>query len=139
MVKLRLKRRGRTHYPFYDIIAIDSRVRRDGASIEKIGYYDPHTKPSTIKIDPDRAIHWLDVGAQPTEIVRNLFSYDGVLLRRYLRDKGKNQIEIEEAVKIHKEVATARYHRRKQLRKKREIEKANREEAEKAKEENKQA
>jgi small subunit ribosomal protein S16 len=132
MVKLRLKRRGRTHYPFYDIIAIDSRARRDGAFIEKIGYYDPHTIPSTIKIDPDRAIYWLDVGAQPTEIVRNLFSYEGVLLRRYLREKGKNQVEIEEAVKVHKEVAAARYHRRKQLRKKREAEKAKRIEAEKA-------
>lgn len=132
MVKLRLKRRGRTHYPFYDIIAIDSRARRDGAYIDKIGYYDPHTKPSTIKIDPDKAIHWLDVGAQPTEIVDHLFRYEGIWLRIYLRGKGKNQVEIEEAVKVHKEVATARYHRRKQLRKKREAEKAKREEAEKA-------
>lgn len=133
MVKLRLKRRGRTHYPFYDIIAIDSRARRDGAYIDKIGFYDPHTKPSTIKIDPDKAIYWLDVGAQPTEIVNNLFRYEGVWLRIYLRSKGKNQVEIEEAVNLHKQVATARYHRRKQLRKKREAEKAKREEAEKEK------
>lgn len=119
MVKLRLRRKGRAHHPVYDVVAIDSRKKRDGAFIERLGYYDPHTRPSTFKIDPDRAIYWLNVGAQPTNLVRNILSYEGILLRRQMQFKGKPESEIEEAIKRHKEVAKARYNRRKDLRKKR--------------------
>ncbi|OGU14825.1 MAG: 30S ribosomal protein S16 [Ignavibacteria bacterium GWB2_35_12] len=119
MVKLRLKRKGRIHHPVYDIIAIDERSRRDGAFIERLGYYDPNHQPSVVKVDPDRTIYWLSVGAQPTNLVRNLLSYEGVLLRKYMASKGKNQVEIEEAVQLHKEVARAKYFRRKELRIKR--------------------
>jgi len=119
MVKLRLRRKGRKHFAVYDIVAVDSRKPRDGAFLERLGYYDPNTQPSTIKIDPDRAIYWLNVGAQPTPIVRNLLSYDGILLRKYLALKGKNQVEIEEEVAKHKDNTLARYTRRKELRKKR--------------------
>lgn len=119
MVKLRLRRKGRKHFAVYDVVAVDSRKRRDGAYLERLGYYDPNTQPSTISIDPDRAIHWLNVGAQPSPIVRNLLSYDGILLRKYLAVKGKNQVEIEAEVAKHKENTLARYARRKDLRKKR--------------------
>lgn len=119
MVKLRLRRKGRTHHPVYDIIASDGRKKRDGAFIERLGYYDPHTHPSTVKIDPDRAIYWLNTGAQPTNIVENLLSYEGILLRRHLQFKGKDQVEIEAEVSKHRTVAKDRYFRRKELRVKR--------------------
>ena len=61
MVKLRLRRRGRKKHPFYDIVAIDGRARRDGASIERVGYFDPMTTPKHIVLDADRAIYWLNV------------------------------------------------------------------------------
>jgi len=118
MVKLRLRRKGRRHFAVYDVVAIDGRKRRDGAYLERLGFYDPNTKPSTITIDPDRAVYWLNAGAQPTPIVRNLLSYEGILLRRALAFKGKNQVEIEEAVKLHKEKVNERYHKDKAERKK---------------------
>jgi small subunit ribosomal protein S16 len=121
MVKLRLRRKGRAHHPVYDVVAIDSRKKRDGVFIERLGYYDPHTRPSTFKLDSDRAIYWLNVGAQCTNLVRNILSYEGILLRRQMQFKGKTEQEIEEAIKIHKEVAKARYSRRKEIRKKKEL------------------
>ena len=129
MVKLRLKRKGRRHLAMYEVIAIDGRKRRDGAYLERLGYYDPTAHPSTISIDPDKALYWLNVGAQPAPIVKNLLSYEGIMLRKHLAIKGKNQVEIEEAVKEHKEKAGARYTRRKQLRKDREEAKIKAEEA----------
>ncbi len=120
MVKIRLRRKGRTHYPVYDIVATDSRNRRDGAFLERLGYYNPNTQPSTIQINFERALYWLDQGAQPTDVVRNLLSYEGVLLARHLRFKGKTDEEIQDAVRQHKEIVLARYWRRKELRKKRE-------------------
>lgn len=119
MVKLRLRRKGSKHHPVYDIVVMDGREKRDGAFLERLGYYDPNTTPSTFKIDHQRAIYWLGVGAQPTLIVHNLMSYDGILLRRTLQFKGKPAEEIETLVAKHKEVALARYSRRKELRKKR--------------------
>lgn len=119
MVKLRLRRKGSKHHPVYDIVAVDARAKRDGAFLERLGYYDPNTTPSTFKIDHGRAIYWLNVGAQPTLVVRNILSYDGVLLRRALSFKGKPEEEINESVEKHKQIAKARYLRRKDLRKKR--------------------
>ena len=113
MVKLRLRRKGRTHYPIYDIVAVDGRSRRDGAFLERLGYYDPHQKPSTIKVDHERALYWLSVGAQPTDTVRLLLSYDGVLLRRAMGFKGKSAEEIESMVEKHKETVKARWARKK--------------------------
>lgn len=124
MVKLRLKRKGRAHHPIYDIIAIDERARRDGAFLERLGYYDPNTAPTTISLNHERSIYWLNVGAQPTDVVSKLLSYDGVLLRRALQFKNKPEAEINEAIEAHKKVAKARYNRRKLLRKKRRDEKA---------------
>lgn len=121
MVRLRLRRKGKVHYPVYDVVAVDKRKRRDGAFIERLGYYDPNTRPNKISINPDRAIYWLEVGAQPSTVVAKLLSYEGVLLRKHLKIKGKTQPEIEAAVVQHKEKALERYHRRKELRRKREL------------------
>ena len=78
MVKLRLRRMGAKKRPSYRIVAADSRSPRDGAFIESFGYYDPITDPATVKVDVDRARHWLSVGAQPTDTVRSLLRKAGV-------------------------------------------------------------
>lgn len=82
--KLRLQRRGRKNYAFYQIIVADSRAPRDGKYIERIGSYNPNTNPATITLDFDRALYWLQVGAQPTDTVRNILSREGVLLMKHL-------------------------------------------------------
>ena len=78
MVKLRLRRMGAKKRPSYRIVAADSRSPRDGAFIETVGFYDPITDPATIRVDLDRARHWLSVGAQPTETVNSLLKKAGV-------------------------------------------------------------
>ena len=78
MVKLRLRRMGAKKRPSYRIVAADSRSPRDGAFIETVGFYDPITDPATIKVDLERARHWLSVGAQPTETVNSLLKKAGV-------------------------------------------------------------
>jgi len=82
--KLRLQRRGRKNYAFYQIIVADSRAPRDGKYIERIGSYNPNTHPATITLDFDRALYWLQVGAQPTDTVRNILSNEGVLMMKHL-------------------------------------------------------
>ena len=79
MIKLRLRRMGAKKRPSYRIVAADSRSPRDGRFIETIGFYDPLTDPATIKINEDRARHWLSVGAQPTETVRNILRRHGLV------------------------------------------------------------
>lgn len=116
MVKLRLRRKGKKFHPVYDIVAVDNRARRDGAFLERLGYYDPNTEISTIKVDHQRAIYWLRCGAQPTDIVRRLLSYDGVLLRNAMELKKRDEAEISAEVEKHKEIVKARYIRRKKLR-----------------------
>ncbi|MDL2215087.1 30S ribosomal protein S16 [Dysgonomonas sp. OttesenSCG-928-M03] len=82
--KIRLQRRGRKDYPFYQIIIADSRAPRDGKFIEKVGSYNPNTNPATITLNFDRALYWLQVGAQPTDTVRNILSGEGVLMMKHL-------------------------------------------------------
>ena len=136
MVRLRLRRKGRIHHPVYDIVALDGRKKRDGAFLERLGYYDPHTQPSTIKVNAERAIYWLNNGAQASDMVRELLSYEGVLLRRALQFKGKSEEEIEQEIEKHREVARERYFRRKEMRKQRILAKEKaKEEAEKAEQE----
>ena len=77
-VKLRLTRVGKTKQPEYRIVAADSRSPRDGRSIETIGQYNPQTEPSTINIDEERARHWLEHGAQPSETVATLLRTKGI-------------------------------------------------------------
>lgn len=78
MVKLRLRRMGAKKRPSYRIVAADSRSPRDGDFIESVGFYDPLTDPATIRVDLERARHWLSVGAQPTDTVRSLLTRAGV-------------------------------------------------------------
>lgn len=84
-VKLRLQRHGKKGKPFFHIVAADSRAPRDGKFIERIGSYNPNTNPATIQLDNDKAISWLNNGAQPTDTVRAMLSYTGVLLRQHLQ------------------------------------------------------
>ncbi|MCD4651885.1 MAG: 30S ribosomal protein S16 [Candidatus Cloacimonetes bacterium] len=79
MVKLRLTRMGANNKPFYRIVAIDSRKKRDGRYLDNIGYYDPKTDPHTLEIKADLAIKWLKLGAQPTDTVRSLFKQKGIM------------------------------------------------------------
>ncbi len=123
MVKLRLRRKGRKYHAIYDIIAVDGRKKRDGDYLERIGFFDPNHVPSKIQLDPHRAIYWLNAGAQPTDIVSRIFSYEGVLLRRHLQYKGKSQEEIEESIERHKLTARDRYFKQKEHRKNKKIEK----------------
>jgi len=86
-VKLRLQRHGKKGKPFFHIVAADSRSPRDGKFIERIGSYNPNTNPASIQLDNDRAVTWIKNGAQPTDTVRAMLSYTGVLFRLHL-DKG---------------------------------------------------
>lgn len=79
MVKIRLKRMGSKKNPFYRLVVADSRYPRDGRFLEEIGYYNPTTNPSEVKIDVDKAKDWLSKGAQPTDTVRTLLKKNGVL------------------------------------------------------------
>ena len=79
MVKMRLRRMGAKKAPFYRVVVADSRYPRDGRFIEEIGYYNPTTEPSEIKIDADKAKDWLVKGAQPTETVKALLKKSGII------------------------------------------------------------
>ena len=84
-VKIRLQRRGKKNFAFFHIVVADSRSPRDGRYIEQIGSYNPNTNPATIVLNSDRALAWLNVGAQPTLVTRRILSYEGVLLRKHLQ------------------------------------------------------
>ena len=83
-VKIRLQRHGKKGKPFYWVIAADSRAKRDGKYLEKIGTYNPNTNPATIDLDIDSAVKWLHNGAQPTDTARAILSYKGALLKHHL-------------------------------------------------------
>ncbi len=83
--KIRLQRHGRKSYAYYPIVIADSRAPRDGKFIERIGSYNPNTNPATISLDFDRALYWVEVGAQPTDTVRSILSREGVMLMKHLR------------------------------------------------------
>lgn len=90
-VKIRLARRGRKKRAMYDVVIADARAPRDGRFIEKIGTYNPNTDPAAINIDNDKAFDWVMKGAQPTDTVRAMLSYRGVMFRKHLQvgvDKG---------------------------------------------------
>ncbi|HEX8426354.1 30S ribosomal protein S16 [Hymenobacter sp.] len=84
-VKIRLARRGRKKAAQFDIVVADSRSPRDGRFIEKLGTYDPNTNPASINFDGDKAFDWIMKGAQPTDTVRAMLSYRGVLYRKHLQ------------------------------------------------------
>src|SRR6187401_1426130 len=85
MVKIRLARRGRKKLAMYDVVVSDARAPRDGRFIEKLGTYNPLTVPATININDERAFHWVMQGAQPTDTVKAMLSYRGLLLRKHLQ------------------------------------------------------
>ena len=83
-VKIRLQRHGKKGKPFYWVVAADSRSKRDGKFLEKIGTYNPNTNPATIDLNLDSAVKWLFNGAQPTDTARAILSYKGALLKHHL-------------------------------------------------------
>ncbi len=83
-VKIRLARHGKKGFAFYHIVAADSRAPRDGKFIEKLGTYNPNTNPATIDLNFERALDWLQKGAQPTDTCRAILSYKGVLYKKHL-------------------------------------------------------
>ena len=85
-VKIKLKRMGKIHAPYYRVVVADARAKRDGRAIEEIGKYHPKLEPSLIDIDSERAQYWLSVGAQPTDPVRNLLKITGDWQRFYGED-----------------------------------------------------
>lgn len=87
-VKIRMKRMGAKRKPFYRIVVADSRASRDGRSIDQIGTYNPVAEPAELKIDEEKALDWLQKGAQPSDTVRNLFSTQGIMEKHH---KAKNE------------------------------------------------
>ena len=83
-VRIRLQRHGKKGSPFYWIVAADSRAKRDGRYLEKIGTYNPNTNPATVNLDVDKAVEWLENGAQPSDTARTLLSYRGAMMKHHL-------------------------------------------------------
>ena len=99
-VKIRLQRHGRKGKPFFWIVAADSRSKRDGRSLEKLGTYNPNTNPATIELDIDGAVQWLQNGAQPTDTARAILSYKGALLKNHLAGGVKKGALTEEQAEV---------------------------------------
>ena len=94
--KIRLQRHGRKGYAFYHIVVADSAAPRDGKYIERLGSYNPNTNPATVELNFERALYWVEVGAQPTDTARNILSDEGVYLRKHL-DGGVKKGAFDEA------------------------------------------
>lgn len=88
-VKIRLTRHGRKRKPLYHIVVADSRAPRDGRFIERLGSYNPNTNPATIELDFDKALDWVQKGAQPTDTCRAILSYRGVMMKKHLLEGAK--------------------------------------------------
>jgi small subunit ribosomal protein S16 len=82
--RLRLQRHGSKGQPFYKIVVADNRAKRDGRFIEQIGTYNPTSIPATIELDIDRAVSWLQTGAEPTDTVRAILKYKGAIYKNHL-------------------------------------------------------
>lgn len=83
-VRIRLTRQGRKASPFYHIVVADSRAPRDGKFIERLGSYNPNTNPATIELNFERALYWLQTGAQPSDTAKSLLSKQGVMMKKHL-------------------------------------------------------
>ncbi|MAI22615.1 MAG: 30S ribosomal protein S16 [Crocinitomicaceae bacterium] len=94
--RLRLQRHGKKGKPFYHVVAADARAPRDGRFIEKVGTYNPNTNPATIEVKHDRALHWLQVGAEMSDTVRALLKYKGVVYHNHLLNGAKKGAFTEE-------------------------------------------
>ena len=89
-VKIRLNRMGAKKNPFYHIVVADSRAPRDGRFIEILGNYDSTKEPAIVKIDEEKALEWMNKGAQPTDTVRSLFSKQGIMAKFDAAKRAKN-------------------------------------------------
>jgi small subunit ribosomal protein S16 len=97
-VKIRLARHGKKGFAFYHIVAADSRAPRDGRYIERLGVYNPNTHPATVELDFDKALDWLQKGAQPSDTCRSILSEKGVLIKKHLLEGvAKNAFTLEVA------------------------------------------
>ena len=94
-VKIRLKRMGRKKRPFYRLVAIDSKKRRDGLEIERLGWYDPQHDQLKCNIHEDRVLFWLDQGALPSDTVKGLFRREGLSYKWYLMQQGIKGLELD--------------------------------------------
>lgn len=94
--KIRLQRHGRKGRPIFHIVTADDRSKRDGKYIERLGIYNPNTNPATVDLNFERALHWIQTGAQPTDTVRALLSYKGVLMMKHLQDGVKKGAHTQE-------------------------------------------
>ncbi|MFA6467738.1 MAG: 30S ribosomal protein S16 [Bacteroidota bacterium] len=115
-VKIRLQRGGKKKQPIYRIVAADSRYKRDGRFLERLGQYNPSTDPITIDLKEGRVMYWLGVGATPTDTVKNLLSRKGIMLKWTLKKKGKDEATI--AAEFEKWSASQSLKRGKELAKK---------------------
>lgn len=107
-VKLRLRRMGNTNRPFYRVVAIDSRNRRDGRAIQELGWYDPLQKPMALKLDEEPILEWLRRGAEPSATVRELMRDRGILLKWDLLRQGVSPEEATQRVAAMLEKQTPR-------------------------------
>ena len=103
-VRLRLMRLGRKGQPFYRIVAVDSRKRRDGSYLEKIGHYNPNARPAEVLLDDQKALKWLGQGAIPSDTVRSLLSRYGIMMAFDLAKKGVNPEEINMKMAEHRQM-----------------------------------
>jgi small subunit ribosomal protein S16 len=94
--RIRLQRHGRKSRPIFTIVVADSRTRRDGKFIQKLGQYNPNTNPATIELDFDSALKWVQTGAEPSDTVRAILRYKGVMMKRHLLDGVKKGALTEE-------------------------------------------
>ena len=97
--KIRLKRVGRRNRPFYRLIIIDSRKKRDGAAIEQVGWFNPIDSENSYEIKDDRILYWLSEGAIPSNAVKKIMKRDGLALRWHLMQQGVDEKEIEKEIK----------------------------------------
>jgi small subunit ribosomal protein S16 len=94
-VRIRLQRFGRKRRPFYRVVVANSTSARDGRFIEKLGHYNPITEPAEVAINEDRALYWLQVGAQPSDTVKSIFSQIGIWAK-FMNQKQTRKTELEE-------------------------------------------
>ena len=97
--KIRLKRIGRRNRPFYRLVIMDSRKRRDGAAIEQVGWYNPIAKDDSYYLKEDRILHWLKEGAQLTDTVHDILRTSGLAHKWHLINQGLNEADIEKEMK----------------------------------------
>jgi len=97
--KIRLKRIGRRNRPFYRVVVMDSRNRRDGAAIEELGWFNPIEADKSYKLEEDRFLHWLKEGAQPSEAAHGLMKRSGLAHRWHLTQQGLDEKTIEKEMK----------------------------------------